>query len=278
MILILLILVIFQSIITQYFTDNPDFYQLGTDTWESDDFRAMRLGEGVCSMAGLDGEAVAALMIQHDYDLRALLAEDLSWDPSDLLSRRPGDYQRLSQAYETVFQDLQCFPVPVSLNPDTPDITYEDGWQDSRTFPSSEQTGGEAKGTGRVHEGCDLMGEERPSGFYPVVSISDGIIEQEGWLTLGGWRLGIRSPGGLYIYYAHLNRYARDWKAGDSVAAGELLGYMGDSGYGEKGTVGKFPVHLHLGIYMETDHYDEMSVNPYWLLRFLEKKRLVYQY
>ena len=81
-----------------------------------------------------------------------------------------------------------------------------------------------------------------------------------------------------YIYYAHLNRYARDWKAGDSVAAGELLGYMGDSGYGEKGTVGEFPVHLHLGIYMETDHYDEMSVNPYWLLRFLEKKRLVYQY
>ena len=37
-------------------------------------------------MAELDGEAVAALMIQHDYDLRALLAEDLSWDPSDLLS------------------------------------------------------------------------------------------------------------------------------------------------------------------------------------------------
>lgn len=38
-------------------------------------------------------------------------------------------------------------------------------------------------------------------------------------------------------------------KEGDQVQAGEMLGFMGDSGYGEEGTTGQFPVHLHLGIY-----------------------------
>ena len=35
--------------------------------------------------------------------------------------------------------------------------------------------------------------------------------------------------------------------------AGDFLGFMGDSGYGQEGTKGKFPVHLHIGIYL----YDE---------------------
>ena len=46
-----------------------------------------------------------------------------------------------------------------------------------------------------------------------------------------------------------------------------------DSGYGEPGTTGQFPVHLHLGIYIRTEHHDELSVNPYWILRYLEKYR-----
>ena len=50
---------------------------------------------------------------------------------------------------------------------------------------------------------------------------------------------------------------------------------MGDSGYGaQEGTVGNFPVHLHVGIYLKTDNYEELSVNPYWVLRYLEKRRL----
>ena len=35
--------------------------------------------------------------------------------------------------------------------------------------------------------------------------------------------------------------------------------------------VGNFEVHLHLGIYLKTDHYDELSINPYWVLRYSEK-------
>ena len=48
---------------------------------------------------------------------------------------------------------------------------------------------------------------------------------------------------------------------------------MGDSGYGEEGTIGRFPVHLHLGIYI-TLNGKEISINPYWLLRYIENKKV----
>ncbi len=70
-------------------------------------------------------------------------------------------------------------------------------------------------------------------------SVSDGTVEQMGWLELGGYRVGIRSPGGLYFYYAHLDSYAAGLQKGDTVKAGTLLGYMGDTGYGQEGTRGK---------------------------------------
>ena len=48
---------------------------------------------------------------------------------------------------------------------------------------------------------------------------------------------------------------------------------MGDSGYGDEGTTGKFPVHLHLGIYLEEPD-EEISINPYWILRYVEDSKL----
>ncbi len=65
---------------------------------------------------------------------------------------------------------------------------------------------------------------------------------------------------------------------GDAVQAGELLGYMGDSGYGPEGTTGEFPVHLHLGIYLPLGADQEKAVNPYWMLRYLESRKLTYAY
>ena len=54
---------------------------------------------------------------------------------------------------------------------------------------------------------------------------------------------------------------------------------MGDSGYGDTpGTVGNFPVHLHIGIYINDADGNEVSVNPYWVLRALDDKKLVYDY
>ena len=55
--------------------------------------------------------------------------------------------------------------------------------------------------------------------------------------------------------------------------AGDVIGFMGDTGYGEEGTKGKFPVHLHVGIYVYPNG-QEMSVNPYWVMRYLEQHKL----
>ena len=142
---------------------------------------------------------------------------------------------------------------------------YEDSWQSARTF-----------GGARKHEGTDLMTIRNERGIYPIVSMTDGTLEQMGWLKLGGWRIGIRSASGTYYYYAHLESYA-EIQEGDQVQAGEMLGFMGDSGYGEEGTTGQFPVHLHLGIYA-FENGKEISVNPYYLLRALEDKTLKYYY
>lgn len=265
-VLLILLLAVFSAAMFQFFTLPSAYYELGPYSWETEEFRAMELGEAAAAMQRLNPEQIAALMIAHDYDLTD--CTDLSYDNKMLLLRKPEDYRKLANAYQTVFSDLVFFPVPESLNPDTPDVSYEDGWQQRRTY------GGE-----RGHEGCDIMGDQRERGFYPVVSMSDGVVEQIGWLEQGGWRVGIRTEAGAYLYYAHLYAYSRSWKKGEPVRAGQLLGFMGDSGYGKtENTVGNFPVHLHVGIYIKTDHYEEMSVNPYWILRYLEKRRLQYDY
>lgn len=264
--ILVLLLAVFQVTVLDNLVNNPDFYQLDAYTWESDDFRSMQLGELIASRGSVDYDMLTTLMIRHEYDLSSL--QDTSYENVRLLERRQADYRKLRKAYETLFMDLKYFPIPKSTRAGTPEVTYANGWMDTRTY------GGE-----RGHEGCDIMGMERERGFYPVISMTDGVIEKIGWLEKGGWRIGVRSPSGLYLYYAHLYQYSQEWQEGDVVKAGELLGFMGDSGYGtEEGTVGNFDVHLHLGLYLKTDHYEELSINPYWVLRYLEKYRLKYQY
>lgn len=174
-------------------------------------------------------------------------------------------FQKLYGYYYEILNDLKYFPVPRVLDNHV-DISYVDSWYQPRTY-----------GGDRKHEGTDLMASNNKRGFFPVLSITDGTVEKMGWLEQGGYRIGIRAPSGGYFYYAHLASYAQELKEGDTVIAGQLLGFMGDSGYGKEGTTGQFAVHLHLGIYVNLDH-EEMSVNPYPILKFLEKNRTVYNH
>lgn len=175
--------------------------------------------------------------------------------------------RELAKAEQAVWEDLEYFPIPLSKADSSIVVSFENSWMFDRSF-----------GGNRGHEGTDIMASFNARGHYPVLSITDGTVEKVGWLKLGGYRIGIRSPSGGYFYYAHLNDYAREFKEGDVVKAGELLGFMGDSGYGAEGTTGKFAVHLHLGIYINDETGEELSVNPYWILKWLEKKRLHYQF
>lgn len=163
-------------------------------------------------------------------------------------SVRKKEYQKKLSVLQ---KEIICFPIPAE---DTERVRVENNWMDERTY----------KGT-RSHEGCDLMDEKNKRGSIPVLSMTDGKVEKMGWLELGGYRVGIRAYSGNYYYYAHLDSYSPVLEIGEKVRAGQFLGFMGDSGYGPEKTKGKFPVHLHLGIYLR-DGEEEYSINPYYLL------------
>lgn len=163
--------------------------------------------------------------------------------------------------YSIILGDIRFFPVPYDIKNGV-SVSYENSWGDQRNY-----------GGKRSHEGTDIMAGNNVRGYFPVVSMTDGVVEKAGWLKLGGYRIGVRSPSGAYYYYAHLNEFAEGIEEGTEVTAGTVLGTMGDTGYSEvEGTTGKFPVHLHLGIYIDIDG-KEVSFNPYHILRIVEKYR-----
>lgn len=128
---------------------------------------------------------------------------------------------------------------------------YSDSWGNDRTY-----------GGKRSHEGNDIMAKKG----VPIYSATDGKISKMGWNQLGGWRIGINSPDGYYLYYAHMHKYAPGIKKGDTVKKGQLIGYVGATGYGPQGTSGKFDPHLHFGIYK-----NNKAINPYPYLKAWEK-------
>ena len=144
---------------------------------------------------------------------------------------------------------------------DRDQISYGDTWGAGRSY-----------GGDRKHEGTDLMAP----GGTPILSVSDGQVIGKGWNTLGGWRLTIQDeehPQMIY-YYAHLSRYAEGLEKGDRIKKGEVIGYVGDSGYGPKGTTGQFAPHLHFGIYVRPSLWTPMrkAINPYPFLKVWEQR------
>ena len=164
------------------------------------------------------------------------------------------EYTELCDLYRMIWNDIKYFPVAAKK------VFFEDSWLERRY------------GEEWLHEGCDLSGEDNKADFYPIISMTDGTIETVGWTPFDGYRIGVRAPSGGCFYYARLSSYDRSWEEGDFVEAGEILGFMGDSGGVFEGTEGNFSVHLHLGIYIRTPYSDAMSVNPFWVLRAVEKK------
>lgn len=152
---------------------------------------------------------------------------------------------------DSLSEDGAVFPVM-----ETDQVSFEDGYGDFRDY-----------GGKRTHQGIDIMPNQNRRDQFRICSVSEGVVVNVGWLKLGGYRVRIRSPKGFYFYYAHLSQYARGLKVGQSVQPGDFLGYMGDTGYGKEGTRGKFPVHLHFGIYI-TQKGQEKSINPYPFLKW----------
>lgn len=131
----------------------------------------------------------------------------------------------------------------------------------------------------RQHLGHDMMGQVGT----PIIAVESGCIEALGWNQYGGWRIGIRSfDGKRYYYYAHLRQnypYQEKMKEGDVVTAGEVIGYMGHTGYSAKENVNNIDqVHLHFGLQLIFDESQKEGNNEIWidcynLTKFLSKNR-----
>jgi murein DD-endopeptidase MepM/ murein hydrolase activator NlpD len=76
------------------------------------------------------------------------------------------------------------------------------------------------------HHGEDIVG---PLGT-PILAVADGTVFGVGWNELGGWKLWLRDAFGNEFFYAHLSAYSPLAVDGKRVAAGDVLGFMGDTG------------------------------------------------
>ncbi len=168
--------------------------------------------------------------------------------------------------FQNLFDEIEYFPIPAGFdNEDTVSYMY------GESFGAARDYGGQ-----RTHEGCDIMDRENQRGRIPIVSMTAGTIEHIGWNELGGFRIGLFTQNGTYYYYAHMDSFAPNLVKGSKVKAGQLLGYMGDTGYGKKeGTKGNFQVHLHVGISPKTSlSKKEFWINPYPFLRYIENSKV----
>ncbi len=128
-------------------------------------------------------------------------------------------------------------------------------------------TFGAPRGSGRTHAGQDIMtyGEKG----VPVVAVADGTVR---WIGSTCCYLAIEHPDGWETWYIHLNNdspgtddgsigplqaVAPGIEEGAFVAAGQPLGWVGDSGNAE----GTTP-HTHFEV-----HHNERIINPYPYLK-----------
>ena len=134
-------------------------------------------------------------------------------------------------------------------------------YQDYDDFGASRSYGYERK-----HLGHDMMGQIGT----PIICCESGYVEAIGWNKYGGWRIGIRSfDKKRYYYYAHLRQnrpYAEGLEVGDVVTAGDVIGYMGHTGYSETENVNNIEtVHLHIGLQLIFDESQKEGNNEIWI-------------
>lgn len=131
------------------------------------------------------------------------------------------------------------------------DVRFSNDWGDPR--PDD-----------RTHEGTDIF-SPRGSG---IVAVADGFVTGMGSRERSGYYINIRHGNGWTSHYFHLNNdsigtdngkggrttaFAPDIEVGDFVFAGQVIGYVGDSGNAEHTTP-----HTHFEI-----RKNNRPVNPY---------------
>ncbi|MFL6206778.1 MAG: peptidoglycan DD-metalloendopeptidase family protein [Acidimicrobiales bacterium] len=111
-----------------------------------------------------------------------------------------------------------------------------------------------------AHQGTDIMAPFDT----PLLACERGIITEIGSDVLGGTKLWLKGESGTYYYYAHLKAYAEGLHDGQLVQAGDVVGFVGDTGNAKGGAP-----HLHFEIHPDGGP----AVNPYPLLKVVDDLR-----
>ena len=103
---------------------------------------------------------------------------------------------------------------------------------------------GDAYGADRpdvsFHHGDDIFGELG----QPLLAAANGTVFSLGWNRRGGNRLWLRDHQGNLFYYAHLAAFSTNARNGARVQAGEVIGFMGNTGDDEGPAT-----HLHFEVH-----------------------------
>lgn len=155
----------------------------------------------------------------------------------------------------------------------------DDGWESkyglkafspiAKSFPYSDYDDfgvSRSYGYKRQHLGHDMMGQIGT----PIIAVESGYVEALGWNQYGGWRIGIRSfDQKRYYYYAHLRKnypYQSNLEVGSIVTAGDVIGYMGRTGYSTTENTNNIDIsHLHFGLQLIFDESQKDGDNQIWI-------------
>jgi murein DD-endopeptidase MepM/ murein hydrolase activator NlpD len=138
--------------------------------------------------------------------------------------------------------DLGLFPVLTLPPPLQATITSRgyvfpvygpSGYGDTFGAPRGDVPGG-------WHHGDDIFA---PLGA-PVLAVADGTVFSVGPNRIGGNRLWLQDLAGNQFYYAHLSAYTPLAHNGTHVKAGDVLGFVGNTGDAAGG-----PYHLHFEVH-----------------------------
>jgi len=181
------------------------------------------------------GGLAAASEIQIGYaesTVQTAPAEPVTTETAPALGDLLGDAPRLRPK-----QNPHAKPTPLAAQPKLTAGGY--------VFPvygpvSYGDTYGAARADVTYHHGDDVFGQLG----QPLLAVTDGTVFSVGWEKVGGNRLWLLDHDGNQFYYAHLSAFSTAARNGAHVKAGQVIGFMGNTGDAE-GT----PYHLHFEVH-----------------------------
>ncbi|MFA5598226.1 MAG: M23 family metallopeptidase, partial [Pusillimonas sp.] len=105
-------------------------------------------------------------------------------------------------------------------------------------------------GNWRGHKGVDYAA---PTGT-PIYATADGVIDNIGRMGGYGNTIVLKHGNDVSTYYAHQSRFAAGLKKGDRIEQGQLIGYVGSTGW----STGP---HLHYEFRVKGTPIDPLSVD-----------------